>query len=858
MMGPVPWFLATPPSPSPEMVIRESVRDRLDSLVASHRATVVSAPSGFGKTVAVSQWAARAQDRCTGSVSWLTLTDRVTGVGDVLRGILTALQTAARERADAGLYQALAAVFETTSYPAAFELTAAIDSPDPVTIVIDDFQNARDVMADPYFADFIEHGPQFLRLVLITTDAAGTAWSRLRMHQHVAVIGADQLVLSASEIGALAALAHRRVTPEEADDVLAATAGWPAAVRLALVAGDRDPGSLAGTDLTDYIQSAVLGRMRSDLADFALSTTVAERLDGALAGALAGRSDADVLLGECLSAGLFIQRFASGDDTVYRWHSMFATHCRAILRRTDPLRWRTLNAVAARELQDRYPLPAVDHAIDADEAALATNVLANHWLELLLQSRSEALEHSCIAAIQAFGEQPELLMIRACCRDLSGDRLNAGLLFARGRELADGAAPSTRMSFIADLTEVLLSDDAESMAAAADRTQATLADSRVVTPVTYACALFLLGWAKSRLRHGQPGHALLEAAVHECRVLGLTELAERARQNLGIALALAGEFDRALEATRRGPDDGSDPALWLSHDGGGIDRFTEGFVQFWHGELDSARDAFIELDATVGSGYPDTGRMMLAHTVATLGDTEGLDNAERAVGRLPESNSHGVPWTSYRIAAQAHLLEMRGAHTEALQLAAKLVGEPHLAAMSAIVSGVCRRLGAPELARQLARAAADDLAQPYSRAYGQLTLALLDWEAGRSASAHRNLEVCLSLAAPESVRYPFIDNAGPACVELLAAHASSSTGYPEFLDECLRICERIRTDKAARPDTLTPRERQVLTYLRKQMTANEIAAQMAVSINTVKTHQRAIYRKLGVRNRREAIRLVRD
>jgi len=47
----------------------------------------------------------------------------------------------------------------------------------------------------------------------------------------------------------------------------------------------------------------------------------------------------------------------------------------------------------------------------------------------------------------------------------------------------------------------------------------------------------------------------------------------------------------------------------------------------------------------------------------------------------------------------------------------------------------------------------------------------------------------------------------------------------------------------------------VLAYLRRQMTSQEIADQLAVSVNTVKTHQRAIYRKLGVANRRQAVRL---
>ena len=54
---------------------------------------------------------------------------------------------------------------------------------------------------------------------------------------------------------------------------------------------------------------------------------------------------------------------------------------------------------------------------------------------------------------------------------------------------------------------------------------------------------------------------------------------------------------------------------------------------------------------------------------------------------------------------------------------------------------------------------------------------------------------------------------------------------------------------------LSKREQEVFGFLRTTMTAEEIAATLFVSVNTVRTHQRSIYRKLGVSTRRDAIRL---
>src|SRR5262249_25344539 len=54
-------------------------------------------------------------------------------------------------------------------------------------------------------------------------------------------------------------------------------------------------------------------------------------------------------------------------------------------------------------------------------------------------------------------------------------------------------------------------------------------------------------------------------------------------------------------------------------------------------------------------------------------------------------------------------------------------------------------------------------------------------------------------------------------------------------------------------EPLTSRERAVLEYLPTMMTNTEIARQLLVSVNTVKTHLKAVYRKLGVARRREAV-----
>ncbi|MFY1599659.1 AAA family ATPase, partial [Micromonospora sp. WMMD737] len=757
-LHPLPWFLATSPSPHPEMVERPALADLLDRYTDRHRATIVTAPSGFGKTVAVAQWARRRRHRGQpGAVAWVTLSAGTGDIHDLVRGVLTALQRSARERGDVDLHRALATVYDSGSYHEALAAVGAMDTP-AVTVVIDDFHKATTV-TESDLADLIEYGPQWLHLVMITTDPVDSKLGRLKVHGQVATIKAADLSLSTSEIQAAAALVGRDIGPGRAQAVQTITAGWPAAVRLMLTSGADVPAAESGTELmTEYIRTTVLDRLRSEVAEFVLSTTVSARMDGRLATVLSGRPDAERLIAECLSAGLFLERFDAEvrENAVYQWHSMFATHCQAILRRYHPARWRELNRLAARELADADPVAAVDHAIHADDCAIAQDIVAGHWLELLLQSRWRALDELCGRMLDAFGELPEVLMIRACCRSLIGDGVGAATQFDRAGMLAAGGDAARRLRFIADLSCVLVADDEDEMSQAVQRAEDVLGDRTVVGPRVYACTLFVLGWAKSRLRYGSDrGSELLTAAVNECSATGLFEVATRARQNQALATAHAGEFDRALSVLHRDTSDvAGEPGFWLAHDGAGIERFAAGWVNFWRGELDSAREDFTVVAGSVGAGYPDMACQMLAFTVATLADRRAARTVQAAVARMADVDTHGVPFSSYKQASLARLAELNGEPAKALDLARPVADRDNLPMVAAVLSGMCRRLGDPELARAFANNAVAHDVPDYLRASGMLTLALLDIGSSPDETTHERLEEMLALAAPQRVRYP--------------------------------------------------------------------------------------------------------
>ena len=128
---------------------------------------------------------------------------------------------------------------------------------------------------------------------------------------------------------------------------------------------------------------------------------------------------------------------------------------------------------------------------------------------------------------------------------------------------------------------------------------------------------------------------------------------------------------------------------------------------------------------------------------------------------------------------------------------------------------------------------------------------------GQQAAALDALEAALALAAPHHLRRPFLAHTAQLTT-LLSTRIESGTAEPDFAVDLLT---RMAGQKQPRPDNtthpvlvpLTARETNILRYLATTLTVKEIAQTLYVSINTVKTHQRSIYQKLGAGDRREAV-----
>jgi LuxR family maltose regulon positive regulatory protein len=149
------------------------------------------------------------------------------------------------------------------------------------------------------------------------------------------------------------------------------------------------------------------------------------------------------------------------------------------------------------------------------------------------------------------------------------------------------------------------------------------------------------------------------------------------------------------------------------------------------------------------------------------------------------------------------------------------------------------------------------------RLYAWLADARLGYARGDRARGHRSLATALRLAEPEQLRLPFVLERG--WITPVLRHD------PDLAEAHRRLLPAPGPAQPAGPgsagpdqapplpaEPLSDREREVLRHISGMLSTAEVASEMYISVNTVKTHLRAIYRKLAAAHRGEAVRRARQ
>ena len=354
-------------------------RPRITKLIAQgtrwRPLTVVTAPAGAGKTIALALWAAAQPE----TVAWVGLDEF-----DNRPGVFWANVVAALRRSGVALPTALpAARGRDDDHVFLLWLAAALAAQDPpVTLALDDLH----LLTDPKVLDGLAYllrnvGPG-LRLV-ISARMHPLPLHRYRLAGELTEIRASDLAFTVSEAGALLVRHGGKLSAGSLECLTRRTEGWAAGLRLAAISMGTHPdpdqfvNELITEDsaLTGYLVEEVLNTQPPEVRDVLLSTSILERVSAEAASELADNERAGRILSALARVNGFVQPIGSG---WYRYHTLFAEVLRLKLKREHPDRMAPLHRRAARWYGRNGQLTdAVRHAAQAGDWQLAASIVVD-------------------------------------------------------------------------------------------------------------------------------------------------------------------------------------------------------------------------------------------------------------------------------------------------------------------------------------------------------------------------------------------------------------------------------------------------------------------------------------------------
>lgn len=867
--------LAPPPLPS-YLVRRARLTERL-ARGAVGPTTLVCGPAGSGKTVLIASWL---QSRhAPGPVAWATIDPADDAPAPFWRVVLAALH----EAGIAGDEGALPAVDlpEEAAHPAFAPalVNALAELPGPCVLVLDDCHVVHDATVLDQLAFVLLHAPRQLRVVLSARADPAVSLHVLRVRGGLVEIGARHLAFTDDEARALLS-AHGLDLPDRLVGALRArTEGWAAGLRLAalsLQGGDdaaRFVEEFAGDDpvVGDYLVAEVLDRLPPRRRAFLLRTAVADRLCGDLADALTGDEDGAAALAELERTNAFVVPL-DAHGTWYRCHALFGELLRVRLRRElrgevpdlhrRAARWHAVHGAA---------WDALRHAVAAADWEHAADLMGRHWLELVVHGRGSAMGRLVRAVPQAcLAVDAELAAAAACAHVEAGD-VDAGerhLVLARAAEvrLPEHRRPRYRQTTLLARTSMARArGEAEQAVALADELLSTAGscDGTWCGAALRAVALVNRGAAALWREDPAPAAADLERAAAIGLGGGFDHVAAKALGQLALLRALragpdlvAGPAQEALDLAA-GRDWGA--AVAPVHAALAVSALDTLEPERAERQLARARDAARGMqDRHLEIALANVRARILAARGGVAEAVDVLVRAEAGLGAppsLPGAVLLGALLTRLLVEAGDH--DGAAAWIAAIRAAAPAVAERDVAAGRL-------RLAAGEDAGALAVLAPVEAGRRHAvlgvtRVEVPLLAALAHDGLGERGAATRSLERALEQAERLGHRAPFLD-AGRRVRGLLAEHVQAGTAHRALVSDLLdAFDDRRRDPRVVAPllEPLSEREEAVLRFLPTMLSNSEIAAELFVSTNTVKTHLRSIYRKLDVGRRREAVERAR-
>jgi LuxR family transcriptional regulator, maltose regulon positive regulatory protein len=348
--------------------------------------TLICAPAGFGKTTLITDWNEQPNHRY-GPLAWLTLDEDDNDAAHFLMYLISALVNVGVTNCD----DLLSTLQTPQPPPPKIILTTLISRLQLIShrfaLVLDDYHRVSAPIVSEAVSFILDHMPSQMRLVITSREDPVLPLSRLRARGQLAEIRADDLRFTPEEAAQfLHQMVHVNLSERQVMELDARTEGWIAGLQLAALAmkGSKDISgfitAFTGSHryILDYLTDEVLSHQPQHLQSFLLQTSILNRLSSSLCDAVNSRTDGQVLLEQVERGNLFL--IALDDERLwYRYHHLFRDMLRRHLQRSNPDSVAELHRRASSWFEQNDWLgEAIEHALLSQDGERAAQLVERY------------------------------------------------------------------------------------------------------------------------------------------------------------------------------------------------------------------------------------------------------------------------------------------------------------------------------------------------------------------------------------------------------------------------------------------------------------------------------------------------
>ncbi len=846
---------ASKQSARPALLERKRLLEQLDNTEESSL-IVLAGPAGYGKTMLARQWAAT---RNTQPVAWLNVEPRHRDPSEFTVGLVDAITAAAPPiNSDA------VAVSSLNHKQAISELQALSSTLPGLIVVFDNWDIAEGSPAEALLLQWLSDKRCSRRDVL----AGRSRFTGEPLGRKVTVLDADSMAFDDEETRSLVSQAAGRSWDRQVlKGAVAAAEGWPVAIQMVaetLATDQRMPPDLAlraaRGDIEEYVGSAVLVPMDATDREMLTLLSALDPFCPDLADAALERADSSERIDLLRSRNTFV----SADKDAPGWWRIHPLVREALLETLERDRKDDLGAVAASASKWflskgltseglRYAMLSGDNSTVAQLLESADVGIANQanldelltWTEAGRIARGDEASRLSMTvtwtlALSGQLEQAKLQAFSILDTPSDHDDWAIGVAHLTIAYCAGMWAESAALSSHCHKALEFLPNDADE----------ALAYAHLMLGVAYRVEGNLVGAAQSFSR--SIAHSTTAGSAH----LTIDALWEKAvlEEAQGKRRAATQTCRRGLMLAQQQTRLSGKPVASASYL---IEREASLLLEEGrsHAAVDLAKQA---VETSVEWGQADAvvmSRLTLAQILLGIGrPQESMDHVEQASkeaaslgGWYAEAINRERVRTAIATDDTAAVEAYLGGKTQAVTSESSLLDrQGELLRLQALLS-----IGAlDETHDQATRLLPGfEISGAFDAVIRTLIiLAVSSSLLGRQRDAQDAIGRALRLAEPEGYFRVFTDE-GTRIAPLLA-DAMDRGVTPEYCQSLINAIEPAN-DKLI--DSLTSRELEVLTALASSMKVDEIAVELFISPSTVRTHVKAIYRKLGVNRRLQAV-----